>query len=69
MARALQNPTVIVIIGDATGPALCISDYVVENADMREPTKLHEDSSPDFTVTTSEVVEHCITDIKTTEGL
>ena len=69
MARELQNPTMVVIIGSATGPSLCISDYRVVNADMQEPTKLHEDPAPDFTVATSAVVADCITDIKAAESL
>jgi hypothetical protein len=69
MARELQNPTMVVIIGSATGPSLCISDYRVVNADMQEPTKLHEEAAPDFTVAASAVVADCITDIKAAESL
>lgn len=69
MARELQNPTTVVIIGSAAGPSLCISDYMVVNADMHEPTKLHEDAAPDFTVAASAVVADCIADIKAAESL
>ena len=69
MARELQSPTTIVIIGSPTAPVFCISDYMVVNADMQEPTKLHEDAAPDFTVAASAVVADCITDIKAAESL
>lgn len=69
MARELQNPTMVVIIGSAAGPSLCISDYRVVNADMQEPSKLHDDLAPDFTAATSAVVLSCINEIKTIEGL
>lgn len=69
MARELQNPTTIVIIGSATAPVFCISDYMVVNADMQEPTKLHEASPPDFTQTVSAMTTGCVGAIKATEGL
>lgn len=69
MARELQNPTTIVIIGSPTAPVFCISDYMVVNADMREPTKLHEDSAPDFTQTVSALTTECANAIKATEGI
>lgn len=69
MARALQTPATVVIIGDATAPMFCISDYMVTNEDMQEPTKLHEEVAPDFNQAVSAVTAHCLTEIKTAEGL
>ena len=69
MARELQNPTTVVIIGSAAGPSLCISDYMVVNADMQEPTKLHEDAAPDFTVAASALATGCVDAIKAAEGI
>ena len=69
MARELQNPTTVVIIGSAAGPSLCISDYTVVNADMQEPTKLHEEAAPNFNQTVSALATGCADAIKATEGL
>ena len=69
MARELQAPQTIVIIGDATAPLHCISDYCVVNTDMQEQTKLHEDAAPNFNQTVSALATGCVDAIKTAEGL
>ena len=69
MARELQSPTTIVIIGSPTAPVFCISDYMVVNADMQEPTKLHEAAAPNFNQAVSALTTECIDAIKAAESL
>ena len=69
MARELQATQTIVIIGDATAPLHCISDYCVVNADMQEPSKLHEEAAPNFNQAVSALATGCVDAIKAAEGL